>query len=125
MPELRIEIDDVLAARLNQEAAARGKSADELVREHLAAWLKPKPVTDDRGMWKAYVTLRMRGLAMEDIAEQLDRGAADLEEWDRRIREDPKRWNEAYFQIRKATDPLAWEMKVRDRFIDLWGDKPD
>ena len=125
MPELKIELSDVLAARLNQAAAAQGKSAGELVQEHLADWLAPRPVTEDRGLWKAFVTLRMRGLAMEDAAEQLQRETADLEAWDRQIREDPKRWNEAYFQIRKATDPLAWEMKVRDKFIDLWGEKPD
>ena len=124
MPELKIEIDDVLAARLDQAAAAQGKSPGELVREHLADWLEPKPVTEDRGMWKAYVTLRMRGLSMEEIAEQLDRGTEKLEDWDRQIRSDPRRWNEAFFQMRKATDPLAWEMKVRDRFIDLWGEKP-
>ena len=125
MKELRIKMTDVTAARLDQIAEEKNKTPSQIVEEHVDGWLNPQPISADRGQWKAYVTLKMRGLRTEEIAEQLDRNLEDLEEWDRSIREDPRRWREAYFQIRKATDPLSWEMKVKDKFIGLWGQKPE
>ena len=124
MAELRIEIDDPLYARLSQMAAEQDKTPGKIVEEHIIQWLNPKPVTKDMGRWKAYVSLRMKGLEAREISEQLDCSEEDLSDWDREIRTSPKRWNEAYFIIRKATDPLTWEMKVRDRFLELWGEKP-
>jgi hypothetical protein len=125
MPELRIEIDASLYARLSQMAEKQGKTPGEIVEEHIVQWLNPQPVTKDKGMWKAYVSLRMKGLEPGDIVEQLDCTVEDLSRWDQEIRSNPGRWNEAYFLMRKATDPLTWEMKVRDRFVAYWGEKPD
>jgi len=124
MAELRIDIEDSLHARIVQMAAEQGKSPEEVVTEHITQWLNPKPVAVDKGRWQAYVSLRMKGLTVQDISEQLDCSKQDISTWDGQIRSNPQRWNDAYFLVRKATDPLSWEMKVRDRFLELWGEKP-
>ena len=53
MTELRIELNDALYARISQMAAEHDKTPGEIVEEHIAQWLKPKPVTDDKlhGIW--------------------------------------------------------------------------
>ena len=127
MKEIRIKLSESQYALLSTLAEKSDTTPDELAKEQIISWLNQQseetPVTDENKR-DEFIKMRMQELDFPTIARELRCPEEKLLEWDNKIRGDTKVWNGAYFLMRKASDPLSWEMKKRDRFFELWGERP-
>ena len=98
-----------------------------LAREILSNWvdkMEEGGSTDRSELKNRFYKLRVKGLELSRIAEQLGVNQTVVSGWDDEVRSDSKAWGATFSYLRKTTDPLAWEMKVMDAFHELWGSRP-
>ena len=127
MRVLEVQLENDLYDTLAAEAESRGTSCGELVALVVGEWVEQRLREREEKEWETrrlYLKLRVQKQEQERIAERLKIPVERLREWDQRIRSDPAQWSKAYFALKKSVDPLMWEMTFRNRFRDLWGEKP-
>lgn len=98
-------------------------------REVLLEWLRGQEKRSGEEEWevrKRYMRARLqeREPNLAAIAESLGLTEETLRRWDAEIRRDPQQWRRAFVFVNKSTDPLRWEMTIKDRFYDAWGHPP-
>ena len=127
MKEIRIKLSESQYILLSTLAEKSDATPDELVQEQIISLLNQQSEeTSAAGENKRdeFIKMRMQELDFPAIARKLGCPEEKLLEWDSKIRGDTKVWNSAYFLMRKVSDPLSWEMKMMDRFFELWGQRP-
>jgi hypothetical protein len=127
MKEIRIKLSEPQYVLLSTLAEKSDTIPDELAQEQVISWLNQhSEETSAAGENKRdeFIKMRMEELDFPTIARKLGCPEEKLLEWDSKIRGELKSWNGAYFLMRRASDPLSWEMKMMDRFFELWGQRP-
>jgi len=123
--ELRLENEDY--ARLAAIAARRGSQPEELAARGLLEWVgrcEKESAASDEEMKHRFLKLRLADKPFDAIAAELQVSADTLKEWDRSIKQSPAEWSKAFAFANRSTDALTWEMKLKERFFDLWGHRP-
>jgi hypothetical protein len=129
MRVLQVQLENQDFDRLAALAAKSGKAAEDLATEAILLWAKAREAdlregeeTLKRRLIKLRVQSKDRSLAA--IAQELGLPEDVVTRWDLAMRASPAEWSKAFVYASKSTDPLVWEMTLRDRFYDLWGHRP-
>jgi len=125
--QVRLENDDY--DRLAAFAAGTGKEPEQLAAEAILIWMRSKDVEKKGGdeiLRRTFIKLRLKGKdrTLRSVAEEAALPLETVERWDREIRGSPEEWSKAFQSAGKSSDPLAWEMTLRERFYDIWGHRP-
>ena len=125
MKEVTVEIADALADKLSKKAESQGVSPSQLVKQLIVESLEEKPQGDKAGgqARDRFVAMRLKGLDYPEIAADLTLPESTLREWDDELRDNEKAWRKAFVHTMNRTGSLNWEMKVKDRFYELWGSR--
>lgn len=127
MQEIIVGLSDPQFEKLNKLAHNQNQKPSGVAADIVIAWLdKQEPVSSDEEetQRRRFLKLRTDGKSYDEICRELECAEEQLRDWDNEIKTIPRSWNKAFIQVRKSTNPVLWEMKIMDRFYELWGRHP-
>ena len=127
MPEISITLSETQIERLQLIAKSQEKESVDVAAGIIAEWLEkqePAKSSAQEAKRKRYMKMRIDGRSFDEITEELECPEEELRVWENEIKTVSQRWNQAFVQIRESTNSVLWEMKVMDKFYDLWGRNP-
>ena len=128
MKKVTFLLEEDLYEQITKAAFDKKIDISDLAKEIVMNWIKKDAggnVMSQEDVKRRYIRLRIQDKPIEHIGKELGISQTILEGWENDIRQTPNEWMKTFIFIRKSTDPLTWELKIQDRFYDIWGKKPD